>query len=212
MADPSARQSAHEAEQRFWAEVEACAQVEGEERAAREASLWQHWGAERAVLFTDLSGFSRAVAEHGILHFLELVRRKRELLGAVLSQHEGRAVKSEADSMLVVFESARAALECALAMQRACQEANRARPLEQHLLLCLGLAWGELLEVGTADVWGATVNAASVLGEDKAGAHEVLVTEELRAQAGALEGARYVETELCFSVAPRVWRLDYGQD
>ena len=124
-------QSAHEAEQRFWAEVEACAQVEGEERAAREASLWQHWGAERAVLFTDLSGFSRAVAEHGILHFLELVRRKRELLGAVLSQHEGRAVKSEADSMLVVFESARAALECALAMQRACQEANRARPLEQ---------------------------------------------------------------------------------
>ena len=87
MADPRATQSAHEAEQRFWAEVEACAQVEGEERATREAALWQHWGAERAVLFTDLSGFSRAVAEHGIVYFLELVRRKRALLGAVLAQH-----------------------------------------------------------------------------------------------------------------------------
>lgn len=194
-------------EQRFWADVRAWGEAAASERDEREQELWARWGVRRAVLFTDLSGFSRTVAAHGIAHFLELIRRKRALLDEMVAAHRGRAIKREADSMLVVFDAAADAVDCALAMQRACQAANVGRAREEHLLLCVGVAWGEVLEVGTHDVWGSVVNAASVLGEDTARAHEILCTDELRGALGADCAQRFVETELVFSVAPVVWRL-----
>ena len=35
--------------------------------------LWDLLGQRRAVMFTDLSGFSRGVAEFGIIHFLHTI-------------------------------------------------------------------------------------------------------------------------------------------
>lgn len=131
-------------------------------------------------MFTDLSGFSRRVAEFGIIHFLQTIYESERLLVPVIEHHEGILLKEEGDSMLVIFRNAAKALQCAVAMQHATQAYNRDRLAEEKVLLCVGLGLGRVLRIGDADVFGAEVNAASKLGEDRAAAGEILVTGAVR--------------------------------
>ena len=92
-------------------------------------------------------------------------------------------MKTEGDSLLVIFRSAARALECALAMQRTARDYNRERDDAEQVLLCVGLGCGRLLRIGDHDVFGAEVNAAAKLGEDTAKAWEILVTGAVRQAA-----------------------------
>lgn len=152
----------------------------GADQAAVEAEIWATFGTEAAVMFTDLSGFSRQVAEFGILHFLQVIHAQKALLLPLVAAHGGVHLKTEADSFLIRFADPVSALRCALAMQAACAAFNRARRPEDQVLLCVGLGWGRVLQIGTVDLWGQEVNAASKLGEDTAKAGEVLVTDAFR--------------------------------
>ena len=58
---------------------------------------------------------------------------------------------------------------------------------EEQILFCVGLGYGEILNIGYADVFGAEVNAASKLGEDTAKAWEVLVTENVKKEINQLD-------------------------
>lgn len=152
----------------------------GEDKAAVEAEIWATFGAEAAVMFTDLSGFSRRVAEFGILHFLQVIHDQKALLLPLVAAHGGVHLKTEADSFLIRFTDPVAALRCAFAMQAACDAHNRGLRPEDQVLLCVGLGWGRVLQIGTTDLWGQEVNAASKLGEDTAKAHEILVTDAFK--------------------------------
>lgn len=152
----------------------------GADRAAVEAEIWATFGAQAAVMFTDLSGFSRRVAEFGILHFLQVIHDHQALLLPLVAAHGGVHLKTEADSFLIRFSEPGAALRCALAMQAACERHNVGRAPEDQVLLCVGLGWGRVLQIGTTDLWGQEVNAASKLGEDTAQAREILVTEAFK--------------------------------
>ncbi len=152
--------------------------------------IWDLFGEEWAVMFTDLAGFSRRVEEFGIVHFLQVIHEQRKLLFPVLESHDGLLIKEEADSLLVTFRSTNRALDCALAMQRACTQVNQRRKPAEQLLLCVGLGFGRVLRIGDQDVWGKEVNSASRLGEDTARAGEILLTEAARA---ALNG--YADTD-----------------
>ncbi len=129
-----------------------------------------------AVMFTDLSGFSRRVAEFGIIHFLAVIQESLRLFSPVIDAHDGIVLKVEADSLLVIFRRPERALACARAMQAACAAANADRAPEDRVLLCVGLGYGDVLRIGDDDVFGPEVNAASKLGEDIAKAGEILVT------------------------------------
>ncbi len=72
--------------------------------AAIDARIWETFGETRAVMFTDLAGFSRMVAEFGIIHFLQEIHEQRSILLPVVREHEGILVKEEADSMLLLFD------------------------------------------------------------------------------------------------------------
>jgi adenylate cyclase len=151
---------------------------------AIDARIWDLFGDEWAVMFTDLSGFSRQVARFGIMHFLQIIHEQKQLLLPIVADHDGILIKVEADSFLIIFKRARAAIACAVAMQRACQTLNARRAPEEQVLLCVGVGYGRILRIGDVDVFGAEVNAASKLGEDTAKPNEILVT------AAAHEGAR----------------------
>ena len=43
---------------------------EGADKAAIDQRIWDLFGEEWCIMVTDLSGFSRGVAEFGIVHFL----------------------------------------------------------------------------------------------------------------------------------------------
>lgn len=163
-------------EERFWALIAARRAAAAAERPRIEERIWDLYGEDWSIMFTDLAGFSRRVAAFGIIEFLELILDQRDLLLPIVADHDGVLVKEEADSMLLLFRRPARALACARAMQARCDEVNRGRDPEDELLLCVGLGHGRILKLGDADVYGAEVNAASKLGEDVARAHEILVT------------------------------------
>jgi adenylate cyclase len=147
---------------------------------AIDAEIWATFGEHWTVMSTDLSGFSRHVSEFGIMHFLQVIHEFKRVVRPIIAAHEGILVKAEADSLLLLFKSPDQAVACAAAMQHACQEASSGRPAEQQILLCVGLGHGPVLRIGNSDVFGAEVNGACKLGEDTAGAHEILVTTAFR--------------------------------
>jgi len=155
--------------------------------------IWDLFGEDWAIMFTDLSGFSRQVAAFGIIHFLQVIHEQGGLLLPIVAQHDGILIKTEADSYLVIFKRAAAALRCAIEMQHACQSFNQPRKPEEKVLLCVGLGFGRILRIGDVDVFGKEVNAASKLGEDTAKADEILVTQSLRDAVGELPGVEYTK-------------------
>ncbi|MCB9562336.1 MAG: adenylate/guanylate cyclase domain-containing protein [Kofleriaceae bacterium] len=172
-------------EARLWRLIEERTRP-GADKAAIDRRIWDLFGETWAVMFTDLSGFSRRVEEYGVIHFLQTIHEHKELLLPIVADHDGILIKAEADSFLILYRRPDAALDCARAMMAACERINVGRAEEELILLCVGIGYGRLLRIGDHDVYGAEVNAASKLGEDVARAKEILLTaaavEELKAR------------------------------
>jgi len=182
----------------------------GADKAQIDARIWDLFGETWAVMFTDLSGFSRQVAEFGIIHFLQVIYESQRVLGACIDDHDGILLKTEGDSMLVIFRNVTKAMDCALSMQACLADYNRDKPATEQILLCVGLGYGPMLRVGDRDVFGAEVNAASKLGEDIARSWEILVTDAVKEAAQASgEGYRFTPIEEVPSGAKRAFRLLY---
>lgn len=167
-------------EQRLWALIEERSRPDADV-AAIDARIWELFGEDWAVMFTDLAGFSRRAERFGIIHFLQIIHEKKRLLVPLIARENGFLVKTEADSFLILFRTPDSALRCAVEMQRACQAISARRVEEEKLLLCVGVGYGRVLRIGAHEVWGSEVNAASKLGEDTAGPDEILVTGSARA-------------------------------
>jgi adenylate cyclase len=155
----------------------------GANKADIDARIWDLFGEEWAVMFTDLAGFSRGVASFGIIHFLQIIYESQRLLIPCIDQHDGILLKLEGDSMLVIFRNSAKAIDCALDMQAACTKYSDDREESEQVRLCVGLGYGRMLRIGDRDVYGSEVNAAAKLGEDIAGAGEILVTDTVRSRA-----------------------------
>lgn len=192
-------------EARLWELIEARSQP-GADVAALDRRIWDLFGEDWAVMFTDLSGFSRSVERFGILHFLQVIHEAKKLLLPIVADHDGILLKVEADSFLILFRRAQRALACAEVLQRACARYNRDRDPEDHLLLCVGLGHGRILRLGDADAYGQEVNAASKLGEDTARAWEVLATDGFRSALEDPTGWSFAEGP-AVSGASRTWRI-----
>lgn len=150
--------------------------VPGADKEAIDAHIWDLFGENWVVMFTDLSGFSQEVAEFGIIHFLQIIHESHKLLVPCIDAYGGILLKIEADSMLVIFRNVQKALDCAVHMQRTVQEHNRHKIPIEHILLCIGIGFGTVLRIGDEDVFGEEVNAASKLGEEVAHSWDILVT------------------------------------
>ncbi|MDP3276460.1 MAG: adenylate/guanylate cyclase domain-containing protein [Deltaproteobacteria bacterium] len=182
-------------EARLWALI-ASRGREGADKAAIDARIWDLFGEEWAVMFTDLTGFSRQVEAFGILHFLQEIHAQQQLLFPLIESHDGILIKTEADSLLVIFRRAISAVHCAIAMQKACRKYNAHRAPEDMVLLCVGLGYGRILKIGDQDVYGREVNAASKLGEDTAKANEILVTRGVRDACEPVDGVLFESLEV----------------
>ncbi len=141
--------------------------------------IWDLFGEEWAVMFTDLSGFSRGVEKFGIVHFLQTIYESERILLPLIESFDGILLKVEGDSLLVIFRNVNKAVKCAVEMQNTLKKHNGSLPDEEKILLCVGIGYGRMIKIGDSDVFGAEVNAASKLGEDTARAYEVLVTQSV---------------------------------
>lgn len=174
-------------EARLWGLIDQRTRPDAD-KSGLDARIWELFGDDWAIMFTDLAGFSRQTAEFGIIHFLQIIHEQKKLLLPLVADHDGILVKIEADSFLILFRKPSRALCAALAMQAECRRYNADRLPEEQVLLCLGIGYGRVLKIGDSDVYGAEVNAASKLGEDTAKANEILVTGAARAAMGEVPG------------------------
>lgn len=195
-------------EARLWSLIEQRTRV-GADTAAIDARIWELFGEDWTVVFTDLAGFSRRTEKFGIIHFLQLIHEQHKLLLPVVADCGGFLVKSEADSYILLFRSPRTALECAVEMQHVCQKLNQRRVPEEQILLCIGMGHGRILRVGDHEVWGKEVNAASRLGEDTARADEILVTSGFRDALGQVVGIELEPTDVEVPGSPTNYRVIY---
>ena len=148
----------------------------GADKVAIDRRIWRLFGEKWAVLYTDLSGFSRHVAEFGIVHFLQTIYESHRLLVPLIEKDNGILLKTEGDSLIVMFRHVNDAIRCAVAMQLCTREYNKTRIDAEKVLLCVGIGYGEMLRIGDADIFGSEVNAACKLGEDTAKSNEILLT------------------------------------
>ncbi len=160
----------------------------GADKARIDRRIWDLFGENWCVMFTDLSGFSRRVAEFGIIDFLQTIHESERLLIPMIEEHDGILLKVEGDSMLVIFRNAHKVLQCSMVMQRLLAAYNLEHSSEEGILLSIGLGFGRLLRIGDHDVFGAEVNAASKLGEDIGKGGEILVTGPFLRECGDLPG------------------------
>ncbi|MGH2655237.1 MAG: adenylate/guanylate cyclase domain-containing protein [Actinomycetota bacterium] len=128
-----------------------------------------------AVVFVDLSGYTRLTEERGdevAVRFATTLQREAD---AVASANGGRLVKLLGDGAMLRFPDAGRGLEAALALVRALS-------VDGSLQAHAGVHAGPVIE-RDLDLFGRTVNLASRIA-DAAGPGEVLVSE---AVAGAVD-------------------------
>jgi class 3 adenylate cyclase len=148
-----------------------------EKRAAIEKQLWQIFGDERAVFVMDMSGFSRLVQRHGIIHYLSMIHRMQLTARPVIESYGGTVIKFVADNCFATFPEPLAAVRSSIALNLAFDAANIVTPDELDIWIACGIDYGPILVLDESDLFGNAVNCASKLGEDIARSREILVTQ-----------------------------------
>ena len=142
----------------------------------------------RTFLFADVRGYTRFTQERGDEAAGQLAAAFAELVDKVVREHGGVLQELRGDEALMVFDSARAALRCAVALQRRFTEEGF------ELGVGMGLDAGEAVPV-QGGFRGGALNLASRLCA-LAGPGEVLASEGVVHLARAVEGVRYGERRL----------------
>src|SRR3970040_1577431 len=157
------------------------------------------------VLFTDVVGSTDLRTSRGDAAAQEIMHAHDDLVRQQIEQHSGQEVKSIGDSFMVALDSARKAVDCAVAVQRALEEHNRRSP-GQQVQVRVGLNTGEVVQEGD-DLFGAAVDAAKRI-ESKAEGGHILVSEAVRAVIGSVKDLQFVDRgRFRLKGFPERWRL-----
>ena len=174
-----------------------------------DARIWNLFGETWAVMFTDLSGFSRGTVEFGIIHFLQIIYESQRLLVPCIDAHDGILLKIEGDSFFVIFRSAIKALTCAVQMQKTLKDYNVDKASADQIMMGVGIGFWRVLRIGDEDAFGPEVNAAAKLGEDTARVGEILVTDSVRQAVDGL-GYKFDSIQKMPPGASAAFKLQYS--
>ena len=155
---------------------------EGFENALEQAGLHNPADTPPAISFLDLSGYTRLTDEQGDVVAADMAGRLSRLVQRTSSQHGGRPIKWLGDGVMFWFREPAAAVVAALEMVEGAGEAGLP---PAHV----GVHAGPVL-FQEGDYFGRTVNVASRVG-DYARRGEVLVTDDVVAASGEIDGVRF---------------------
>jgi YVTN family beta-propeller protein len=136
------------------------------------------------VMFTDVESSTDITTRLGDDAAASLLATHNTIVLDQVAAFGGHDVRSTGDGFLVVFDSARAAVSCALAIQRELTE--REHPIRVRI----GLNAGEVLHSGGDELFGAAINlAARVM--DRADGGEILTADTVRQLVGTMTEATF---------------------
>ena len=132
-----------------------------------------------ALVAGDAAGMARLMASDA-RETRRTLASHRNLLQDVASRHNGRMAAGAGDDVLIEFPSAVAAVECAVAIQRAMMEHNAGVPEDRRIRLRVGVNLGDVAVDGD-DILGDGVNVAARL-EAEAEPDGVCVSDDVMRQ------------------------------
>jgi class 3 adenylate cyclase/DNA-binding CsgD family transcriptional regulator len=172
-------------------------------------------GAVITFLFTDLVGSTELLERLGDDAAETLRRSHFRILREAVTAAGGQEVKNLGDGLMVAFESAVGAVDCAVAIQRAVERHNRSHP-GRRLDVRVGLHVGEPIR-DEDDYFGHTVVVAKRLCDAAAGG-QILASELVRGLVGSRSRFRFepagpLELKgLTEPLAAHAVRVDSGDD
>ena len=128
------------------------------------------------LLFSDIEGSTPMNERLGDQRWMEVLREHNRLIREQVRSHEGFEVKTEGDGFMIAFQSARQAIECATAMQRAFAQRNESA--EEPVNIRIGLHTGEPVKEAD-DFYGKHVNLAARIASQASGG-EILASALLK--------------------------------
>lgn len=114
-----------------------------------------------AIMVADVAGYSRLMAaqEHSTL---DTLKAYRERFRDHVTRFKGRVIDTTGDSVLAVFTSPTAAVECAVAIQDDLAQRNKSLPPRRAMEFRIGINLGDVIADGNT-VYGDGVNVAARL-------------------------------------------------
>ncbi len=129
------------------------------------------------ILFSDIEGHTEIVERLGDQAWLALLQKHNALIREQIKAHGGFEVKTIGDGFMVVFQSARGALLCAIAMQKAIADHSAAHS-DEAMGIRIGLHAGEAVR-DRDDFYGRNVIFASRVASQAVGG-QILVSSLLK--------------------------------
>jgi class 3 adenylate cyclase/pimeloyl-ACP methyl ester carboxylesterase len=145
------------------------------------------------ILFTDLERSTEVRRRLGDDKAQALWRSHLGMLRKSVAAHDGREVKTRGDGVMVIFGSARDALACAVAMQRAVHRHNDQEEESHRQQMRVGLDVGDASHEEN-DYFGMPVVVAERLC-GKADGGQILVSDRVRSVVGSLGGYTFGDAE-----------------
>lgn len=129
------------------------------------------------VMFTDIQGSTSFHVKHGDISGRILLEKHDQILRSILSELEGRIIKSTGDGMLIVFDQPHNGVRAAVEMQRRLCKLNQDKREEARLNVRIAINHGNVLE-DEEDIHGLTVSiAARINSVAKAG--QIIVSKSV---------------------------------
>ncbi|WP_304544575.1 adenylate/guanylate cyclase domain-containing protein [Sulfurimonas microaerophilic] len=166
-----------------------------EDRKALEHEIWKKFGQKKAVLVIDMSGFSRITKQYGTVHYLAMIQEMQTQAIELINSSNGVVVKMEADNVFAVFDETIDAISVSIALNTQLKAANISKPDEHDIKISIGIDYGEILLLDNNDFFGTPVNIASKLGEDLAGEHEILISQQAASCISQITDFELIEIE-----------------
>ena len=151
------------------------------------------FGGTVTIFFSDIRGFTDYTEQFGDEAAYGILREHNAIVRKQIEAFGGVVVKTQGDSFMVAFTTARGSILCAIAIQRAIAAAdqNQAGP---RIAIGIGINTGEPIQEG-GDYFGSMVNLASRICA-AAGPSQILVAETTRHVAGRIESVEFVDRGL----------------
>ncbi len=128
------------------------------------------------LLFSDIEGSTPMNERLGDQRWMEVLREHNGVIREEVRSNQGFEVKTEGDGFMIAFQSARQALQCAIAIQRAL--AKRNDDADEPVRVRMGLHTGEPVKEAD-DFYGNHVNLAARIASQASG-EEILASALLR--------------------------------
>src|SRR4051794_4751555 len=116
-----------------------------------------------AILAADVVGYSALMERDEDRTLARLKAHRKEFVGPLIAEHQGRVVKLMGDGTLVEFASVVDAVRCAVLIQQGMAEREAKVDKAECIRIRIGVNLGDVISEADGDLYGDGVNVAARL-------------------------------------------------